>query len=184
MRRRLVLVAGALAVLTCFVLWDVIRSRGYDPKRRHPEMPDYAAKLLVAHLRAADLLEDARDDVGVAKAQRESREFYEDMAATMPRGREDEALLSEAVSYFDGDAFDVWSNCRSADKEVYRGGTTAADILRDLVQTMRDGGRRRLEKRLIRRFVVMYGVLTIDRHMTHAEAIADLTHRVRNFGDF
>ncbi len=39
-------------------------------------------------------------------------------------------------------------------------------------------------KRLIRRFVVMYGVLTVDQHMTQTEAVADLARRMKTFGEF
>ena len=52
------------------------------------------------------------------------------MAATMPPSREYELLLAEAASYFDGDVFDVWTNCRSAGKELYQNGTKPTDILK------------------------------------------------------
>ncbi len=112
------------------------------------------------------------------------REFYEDMAATMPPGREFELLLVEATSYFEADVFDVWINCRSASQELYREGTKPTDILEGLVQTMRSTSRKGFEKRLIRRFVVVYDMLRREEHMSHREAISDLTRRVKTYGDF
>jgi hypothetical protein len=159
-------------------------SRAYDPKARHPEMPNYAAALLVKSLKARDCLEDSKESESIAKAQRESRRFYEDIAATMPAEPRFQRMLSEAANYFKGDEFDVWINCRSADAKVYQAGTNATDILEGLVQTLRSVERQGLDKRLLRRFIVMYGVLRTGEGMTHTEAIADLKRRLKEFGDF
>jgi hypothetical protein len=179
----LVLIPVGAISSVCLWLWFAGFSQGYNPKHRHPEMPDYAAKFLMVALRERDCLEDARDYAPLAKAQTALRELYEDGAATMPPGREYELLLSEAASYFDGDVFDVWFNCRSASEELYREGTKPTDILEGLVQTIRSASRRGLEKRVIRRFVV-YDMLRREEHLRHKEAIADLTRRMRTYGDF
>jgi hypothetical protein len=147
-------------------------------------MPDYAAKFLMVALREKDILEDSKLYEPLAKAQEASREHYEDMAAKMPPGPEYGLPLSEAASYFEGDVFDVWSNCLSASAELYREGTTAMDILEGLLQTMTSTGRSGWEKRLIRRFVVVYEMLRRDKHMSHGEAVVDLTRRVKGYGDF
>ena len=174
--------AGTIGLLSR-VSWFIFSSRGYDPKHRHPEMPDYAARFLMTKLEKEDNLHDSKDYEPLAKAQKDSRELYEDMAATMPPSREYEMLLSEAASFFDGDVFDVWTNCRRASKELCQGGTKPTDFLQGLVQTMRSAGRRGCEKRSIRRFVVMYESLTQDG-MSHNDAIADLTRRMRDYGSF
>ena len=149
-------------------------------------MPDYAAKFLMVALRERNTLQeqDSKDYEPLAKAQKSSREFYEDIAATMPPGREIEPLFVEAASYFEADVFDVWIGCRSASQELFREGTKPIDILEGLVQTMRCTSRKGFEKRLIRRFVVVYDMLRREEHMSHKEAISDLSRRVKAYGDF
>jgi hypothetical protein len=186
-RTKVLILIPALAVgLVSLWFWFAGFSRGYDPKRRHPEMPDYAAKFLMVALRENDRLpeQESKDYEPLAEAQKSSREFYEDIAATMPPDFESERLLVEAASYFKGDVFDVWIGCRSASPELYREGTKPMDIVEGLVETMRSTGRKGFDKRLIRRFVVVYDMLRREERVSHREAISDLTRRVKAYGDF
>ena len=74
---RVVIAAGSIGLLS-LALWFATSSRGYDPKHRHPEMPDYAARFLMVSLKERNLLHDSKDYEPLAKAQQTSRELDED----------------------------------------------------------------------------------------------------------
>ena len=182
--RRILIAAGWIGLLTlCLLLWLARPSPGYDPKHRHPDMPDYAAKFLMDYLKANDLVRDSKDSQPLTQTEIRDRELHEDIAATMPPGRRNKFLLIQAARYFDGNVFDVWTNCRSASELSNPVATTRTDILWNLVQTMKAVGLSQCDKGLIKQFVVMYESLK-EGGMSREGLIAELSSRMIDHGDF
>ena len=134
-------------------------------------------------LKTKDVLVDSKDP-DLAKAQRESRGFHTDIAATMPQNRADGIVLLDVADYFGENPIDVWIQCRMRMRKPTRLGRLPLSLARSMREVLDSGGRKGLAERLARRFLVTCGVLTIESGMTHHQVVADLKRRLRGFAGF
>jgi hypothetical protein len=140
-------------------------------------MPRYAAAELERLSRQNEWIEQPEMTDEHKAIIRESLAHYRKFAETLPADPAGEALIKEAASYFDGDLIRVWMNCKDAVRECEDPSATQRDLLEGMAESLRCLKKKHLEKRLLRRFVVLYSDMRKDEHLTHRQAIDEFVNR-------
>jgi hypothetical protein len=126
----------AVAALTAAGIGTFLMSDHDTPPAPKPPW-DYRDTWLEAKLRSLARRKDTTREL-MAKW----RGLYGDSARSMPPGSEGEQFLINATAYFRGDPFQIWNDCREAQKNLARDGFagTPDDWLKRALATAKNAG--------------------------------------------